>query len=157
MPLARLAALALCLIPAAALAATVKLTVQEPSGVARKGWPVTSGIPFAQGALRDHMASALFGPDGKEMPLQTEVLAKWPDGSARWLLLDFQVDLAANEKKALTLRHGAGVRRAAVDKPVQARKDDTVFRIDTGRVRIWLNAQDFGLLDRVREPQPSPQ
>ena len=46
------------------------------------------------------------------MPLQTESLARWPDGSVRWLLLDFQIDLAAKQKKTLTLRYGPEIRRA---------------------------------------------
>ncbi|MFH1269362.1 MAG: hypothetical protein ABIK89_26840, partial [Planctomycetota bacterium] len=68
-----------------AAAAEVKITVEEPSGVERTGWPVASGIPFAEGALSDHQTSALFAPDGTEVPLQTEPLARWPDGSVRWL------------------------------------------------------------------------
>ena len=72
----------------------VKLTVEEPSGVQRIAWPVTSGIPLTQGALKDDKLAALFD-GGQQMPLQTEVLSRWPDGSIRWLLLDFQVDLAA--------------------------------------------------------------
>ena len=76
-----------------ALSADVKLTVEEPAGAARQAWPVTSGIPFAEGELKDPQAVALLGDDGKRGPLQTEVLARWPDGSIRWLLADFQVDL----------------------------------------------------------------
>jgi len=124
-------------------AATVKLTVEEPSGVERKGWPVTSGIPFAKGALRDHRASALFGPDGKEMPLQTEVLARWPDGSVRWLLLDFQIDLAAKEKKVFTLRCGADVKRAPVEKPLTVWKENEGVIIDTGPMRLLLYPKGF--------------
>ena len=48
-----------------ATAAEVKITVEEPSGVERKGWPVTSGIPFAEGALSHHQTSALFAPENR--------------------------------------------------------------------------------------------
>ncbi len=75
-----------------ATAATVQITVDEPSGVARKGWPVTSGVPLAEGALPEGAAVALYSADGGPVPLQTEVLARWPDGSARWLLLDYSDD-----------------------------------------------------------------
>ncbi len=117
----RLLALVLVLAigPAAVRAKEVRLSVEEPSGVLRQQWPVTSGIPLAQGALCDDQAAALFDPSGREMPLQTETLARWPDGSVRWLLLDFQIDLAAREKKTLVLRFGPGVRRAAVEEPLR--------------------------------------
>ena len=39
---------------------TVRFTVEEPSGVQRCDWPVTSGVPLAQGALKDPNAAALF-------------------------------------------------------------------------------------------------
>ena len=106
---------AVLMLPASsASAAVMKITVEEPSGVDRKAWPVTSGVPLAEGALKDPAAAALFSAGGRELPLQTEVLARWPDGSVRWLLLDFQVDLAAKQTKSLSLRYGENVQRAAI-------------------------------------------
>ncbi len=125
------------------LAAEVPLTVEEPSGVERSQWPVTSGIPFAQGALVGDQAAALFDAAGSEIPLQTESLARWPDGSVRWLLLDFQIDLAAKQKKALTLRYG-DVRRAAVEKPIRVtRQPDGKVTIETGPVRLQYDPKRF--------------
>jgi hypothetical protein len=140
------------------------LTVAEPVGVARQQWPVTSGIPFAEGALRDDRAVALYDAQGRELPLQTETLARWPDGSVRWLLLDFQIDLAAAEKKPLTLRHGRDVRRAAVERPVEAASNpDGLIVIKTGPLRLeyapkmfmpqgaaWLTAAAGGALPEER-------
>ena len=117
---------------------TVPITVEEPSGVDRTGWPVTSGIPLAPGALIDANHSALFFGDDKEIPLQTEVLARWPDGSIRWLLLDFQVDLVAGQKRSFTLRYGDGVERGTIERPVAVRKaDDSVF-IETWPLRLQI-------------------
>ncbi|HUT36640.1 MAG TPA: hypothetical protein VNE39_24335 [Planctomycetota bacterium] len=116
--------------------AMVKLTVEEPSGVERKGWPVTSGVPFAQGALRDPSAMALYASDGAELPLQTEALARWPDGSVRWLLLDFQVDLAPKQKAALTLRHGPGTPRSEVQAPLRIRREAGATHIEAGPLAV---------------------
>src|SRR3990172_2966661 len=87
-----------------ALGAELKLRVEEPAGAARQAWPVTSGIPFAEGELKDPQAVALSDDSGGRAPLQTEVLARWPDGSIRWLLADFQVDLAPRPRKGVTLQ-----------------------------------------------------
>jgi len=126
-----------------AAATDVKLTVEEPSGVARTAWPVTSGIPMAQGALKDDQAAALFDAGAKQMPLQTEVLARWPDGSIRWLLLDFQVGLAAKEKKTLVLRCGPDVQRAAVKDPIQViKKANGEVVLEPGPVRLVYGAKD---------------
>ena len=59
----------------------VALTVEEPAGVARTAWPVTSGVPIHQGQLQDPQSTALFDAEGAQVPLQTEVLSRWPDGS----------------------------------------------------------------------------
>ncbi|MBN1441541.1 MAG: hypothetical protein JXA90_02480, partial [Planctomycetes bacterium] len=127
-----------------ASAGELALTVEEPAGVERARWPVTSGVPLAAGALRDHRASALFDAGGAEVPLQTEPLALWPDGSVRWLLLDFQIDLAAGEKRQLKLRYGPEVRRAAVEKPVLVeRRPDGKVTIETGPLRLQYDPERF--------------
>lgn len=130
-------ALVLVLLASGARAGEVRLAVEEPSGVRRAAWPVTSGVPLAQGELKDHQATALFDAAGQEVPLQTEALAVWPDGSIRWLLLDFQIDLAAKERKSLLLRYGPEVKRAAVENPVRVTKqaDGTVV-LEPGPVRL---------------------
>lgn len=117
----------------------VPIHVAEPSGVARQGWPVTSGIPFPQGVLREPVAVRLVDGAGKEMPLQTRVLGRWGDKSVRWLLLDFQVDLKANETFTGALEVGTAA--AAVAQPVQATKhDDGSVQVDTGALAAKFDA-----------------
>lgn len=136
--------LLLCWMVAAGWAGELKLTVVEPTGVDRNQWPVTSGIPLAAGALRDEQASLLVDETGRELPLQTEVLARWPDGSIRWLLLDFAVDLDVGQQRTFVLRYGAGVRRAVVGDPLQvADGADGKVTIDTGTVRLEYDPQRF--------------
>ena len=158
--------IAFCLIAmlgaTAGLAGEVRLSVEEPAGLERQQWPVTSGIPLAQGALRDDQAVVLLDGSGStgfqpvspetdkmpvlrgEIPLQTETLARWPDGSIRWLLLDFQIDLAPKQKKTLVLRYGPGVRRAPVANPVRVTKQaDGKVTIETGPVRLEYDLESF--------------
>ena len=52
--------------------------------------PVTGGAPLAEGAAPEGAAFVLRDAEGRAVPLQTSVLARWKDGSARWVLLDFQ-------------------------------------------------------------------
>jgi hypothetical protein len=127
----------------AALGADITVSVVEPSGAMRKGWPVTSGVPFAKGALTNDQSVALVTGDGQPVPLQTEVLVRWPDGSVRWLLLDFQVDLAANQKKLFALRHGAAVSRPTILEPVRVSTRDHRTTIDTGQLRLELSEDGF--------------
>ncbi len=139
---------ALLLFGSLALAGTVPLTVEEPSGVAREQWPVTSGIPLAAGELREAKEATLVTAEGSPLPLQTEVLARWPDGSVRWLLLDFQVDLAAKEKKRFTLRYGPGTVPAPVERPIRVDRGGGDVAIETGPLRVangvWLDLNRDG-------------
>jgi hypothetical protein len=57
--------------------------------------PVTIGIPFAKGQLAPSSPVGLRGPDGESVMLQTLPLARWSDGSVKWLLLDFVLPAVA--------------------------------------------------------------
>jgi hypothetical protein len=126
---------------------SIRLSVEEPSGVARTAWPVTSGVPFAEGSLASADHAALFdsgGTDAREIPLQTEALALWPDGSVRWLLLDFQIDLAAGEQKQVALRFGPNVRRMDVENPIAiTTNNEGVVTLNPGPVRLEYDPARF--------------
>jgi len=133
----------LLLFACSAVAGTLQVTVEEPAGVPRQQWPVTSGVPLPTGILRDPADTALFDRDGLSLPLQTEVLARWPDGSIRWLLLDFPIDLASKEKKALTLRYGPGTRPSTIDRPIQVRQESARVVVETGVMRLEIPQKQF--------------
>ena len=58
----------------------------------RPAEPVTVSIPFANGKLTDPRQLRVL--DGDEaLPVQARVLATWPDGSVKWLLVHLQPDL----------------------------------------------------------------
>ncbi|MBN2296050.1 MAG: hypothetical protein JXM70_26700 [Pirellulales bacterium] len=126
-------------------AGAISIVVAEPSGVARTAWPVTSGIPFGQGVLQKPGDVALFDEKGNEIPLQTETLARWPDGSIRWLLLDFQIDLQAKQRRVLDLRYGKGIQRKAVVDPVSVEERDGQVVVDTGPMELRLGGKSDSL------------
>ena len=61
-----IAAVVLC---SAAGAVEVKLTVEDPAKVARKGEAVTTGVPFAKGVLKD-VSKLSVSAGGKKVPAQ---------------------------------------------------------------------------------------
>ena len=127
----------------------VGFSVTEPSGIERTSWPVTSGLPLPRGALFDPHASALIDFADQRQPLQTEALSRWPDGSVRWLLLDFQVSLDAGQQKQFTLQYGAGVSRHPIEQPLHIEQTPNSVEINTGVLRIVLSKNSFRLLDAV--------
>ena len=68
----------------------VILTVQEESGIERRAWPVTRGVPLPQGAVADCADLWLEDARGRAVTLQSRPLSHWPDGSIKWVLLIFK-------------------------------------------------------------------
>ena len=78
------------------------ITVQDIAGIDSPR-PVTGGVPIAEGVATEGTKFGLHDQTGQSVPLQTSVLARWKDGSARWVLLDFQANPLANEKQEFVL------------------------------------------------------
>ena len=83
----------------------VPLTVVNREAAAIAGAPITTGVPFARGVLRDSQQVRITR-SGSEIPSQFLPTAYWPDGSIRWLLVDFQTDLTASGSSQVTLQTG---------------------------------------------------
>ena len=138
----------------AAWGATVRvpLVVQEPTGLARTDWPITSGIPFAKGALAASEPARLTEADGnKPLPLQTRVTCRWPDGSVKWLLIDSRLSLTAGQTKKLYLESGGGA-VGAPESPggiLSASKNSEGVTVSTGPLRATLK-QNVNLPGPVR-------
>ena len=133
-----------------ALAASVPLTVTEDAGVARQNEGVTSGLPFPMGLVKTNTPLRLLDERGAELPLQAQTTATWRDGTVKWVLLDFQTDLAAGSTRTFRLEHGEGVRRDAVP-AVRIQMEDTADKlwINTGPLRFSISKRNFGILDEA--------
>ena len=80
----------------------LSITVGNMAGIDRLR-PVTGGVPIAERAAPEGCSFTLLEQNGNSVPVQTSVLARWEDGSARWVLLDFQSRPPANGKISYAL------------------------------------------------------
>ena len=135
--------LALLLTGGPAVAGEVALRVDWGGATLAQPFPVTGGIPVARGALKDESAVRLLAGD-HEVPLQTEVLAWWPDGSVKWLLLDFQ---AVPGQTRLTLQWGA--KRRPASGGIVASEAAGAVTLDTGPLKLSVRADGSGFLDEL--------
>jgi hypothetical protein len=62
--------------------------VRLTSATTSRHQPVRVGIPLPQGSLRGVTSAVLASPCGGRYPAQLTVLATWPDGSIKWLLVE---------------------------------------------------------------------
>ena len=133
---------------------SLELTAYEPGGVRRRAFPLTAGLPFAPGALRDTRSLALTDAAGAPSPLQTRVLERHRDESIRWLLLDYQADF----KPFVTIGHGLnldarggtpamhphGVRVEQAPDRMAVSNGVLEFEIDPARCRLLANMRRAG-------------
>ena len=102
--------------------ARVALTIHNPQQTRFKGiFPVTSGVPFPRGTLSSDAHLRLLDAQDQEVPLQTEVLARWLDGSVKWVLLDFQAN--PSQASAYSLEYGREVTRRSFPSPLRVVDD----------------------------------
>ncbi len=116
---------------------------QLQPGVPRTAEPVTVGLPLPD-SLGVEEADEL-GLSGSAIG-QFRVLARWPSGNVRWVLVDTQSDLAANgQSSAIALVPGTGDFGGAD----LATDLGATIRVDTGPAQFTIRKQGFNLLDRV--------
>src|SRR5437762_6388533 len=148
--LARPLTLALALAAGAARAATpllaVPLALEERAGVARHAWPASASVPLPRGRVQSPDKLWLAAPDGRAAPLQARALERWPDGSVRWLLLDFLADVPAGQVATYTLREGAAPAPASGARVRLAAGPDGARVPDSGALRATVAARRAALL-----------
>lgn len=112
--------------------------------------PVTSGVPIPQSAnLVDLSTLRLLDVDGNPIPAQFTPTARWgggpfePDKPVRWLLLDFQINVAAGESVQVHLVDSGG--DIAPFPTLEVRDDPDVFTIEIGETRFTLDKSSGGL------------
>lgn len=115
---------------------SVAITVPNSSGVTMEAAPMSVGVPFPIGVLKDDSHLRLVDARGNEHPLQTEVTSRWSRfGSIRWLMADFTVDLDG-EPVELQLEYGPEVSRADKETLRVVAMPGGFPAVDAGRLRI---------------------
>lgn len=90
-------------------AGQLAITVRDVAGLSSLR-PASGGVPLPQGTAPEGTRFVLREETGGSVPLQTSVLARWKDGSARWVLLDFPSAPAAHGTTRYALSWGKDTR-----------------------------------------------
>ncbi len=128
-------------------AVEVPVNVAEPAGIARKAEPVSGGISLPAGMFKPGTVKLALFDGNKSIPVQVSELVVGPKGFVRWVLLDFQLDLGANETKKLLLKAGVPVVPA---QPLKISESANVVYVNTGRVSFEIRKdKPFSLNENV--------
>jgi hypothetical protein len=128
----------------------VEIELLEEAGVDRQEAAVTFGFPLPKGGVYDLAHFRLSDPDGEQVSAQFTATSFWPDGSLKWVLIDFTDSFEANEKRVYTLDFGSEIRRAeTTQQGVTIEENDDVISVNTGPLQAQINKQTFKLFDGV--------
>lgn len=82
----------------------IRIDLKGANHIHYEGSPVKLGVPFERGSLL-HQTELRLHDDDRELPIQTQVTEKWPDGSIRWVLLEFLAPPSDSSEKTAQIQN----------------------------------------------------
>ncbi len=126
------------------------LTFEKISRYDRLAEPVSVSVPLARGRLSDPQRLIIADGRGRLWPLQREVLARWEDGSIKWLQVHWQPDLPGNRDAAMALRlDGAAGEPQRPAQRVTVVESADGLRVDTGLLAFDVARRGFMPIENV--------
>ena len=101
--------------------------------------PISFGVPFAQGELRDVTSITL----NNNISTDTWVNARWPDGSVKWAGIAAVVPENTKELRIVKKTSKSS------ESSLSVQEDDGRITIRTGRLTAWLSKQGEQLFDSL--------
>ena len=125
-----------------------RITIKETAGLDRHSEPVSLGIPFPKGAVKASGLNTIGLADssGSPLPCQARELARWPDGSLKWVLLNFQAAVPAHD--TATWQVSTGTNPTDVF-GIDIREHPDQIHVNTGAALFSVNPRRFVPFDEV--------
>lgn len=124
----------------------INMTIHNRSESDRPDEPVAVGVPFPRGLIKQLPEITAVTDTDKRKPVQAHPLAVWDDGSIKFALAQFPVDLPRNSSTRLRLEPGQAPRPAPVCR-LEEQADSLV--INTGPMQVFVNKAKTAGLDKV--------
>ena len=111
---------------------------------------ISNGVPLLAGQATDVKQLRVVDPQGKAVPAQFRVLARWwrGDDSIRWVLVSFRRSETEGPKPVYKLV-GSRAPAPAPKTALKLTETDELITVDTGKARFEVNRKRFNLLHRV--------
>jgi len=119
------------------------LTFEKISRYDRRAEPVSFSVPLARGTLADPRRLSIADADGRTYPLQRQVLARWEDGSIKWLQVHWQPDLPGNREATFALQVGNPAEEPEPNQHVTVTESAEGLRVDTGPLAFTVSRAGF--------------
>jgi hypothetical protein len=129
---------------------SVTFKVDDAAGIARSAWPVTFGMPFSTGQLKNADSIAILTAAGKAVPQDHRVVAQWPDGSVKWLHIDCQVDVPKSGSESFKVTWGGTAPASKPGSDLHITKNGDRIDVDTGAITFSISPGGGGIPENVK-------
>jgi PcRGLX-like protein central beta sandwich domain len=127
----------------------IKISVTEPSGVARKSVPVSGGIPLPLRVYKKDQVFTVTSSGGQAIAAQVLPLVVDKDGFVSWVLVDLQTDIPAKGRVELVLR--AGGQKVSPPVKLQVTEGNDGVTVNTGKMVFTISKTlPFSLFSSVK-------
>lgn len=119
------------------------------------GLPLTFGLPLAQGMIYAPPDLQL-DTAGEAQPVQARIHARWPDDSARWLLVDTVIPSALAEKRTIDA-HLTTLSAPSQHQPGLTNESTASgFAVTAGKLRVSIEAHGQLVIEQRRDDEWIP-
>jgi hypothetical protein len=125
---------------------SIPISVAETDGIARAAEPVSAGIPLPREAVFGVGDLALVDADGSAIPAQFQVSARWPDGSIKWILVEFKATVETGRTAVFELRRAAAMTQT---RSIVVKENAESIEVDTGGACFYLDKRVHKPFSRV--------
>ena len=126
----------------------ISIEIVNDSNIAIEKHPFSIGVPCSKGSVVE-LGNLKLDLNGESVPFSVVPLATWSDESVKWLLLDFQASVDANEQVSFQLLGDEGLDRQP--EFAQVIIDDTgdEYLVDTGPTQFTVSKLTLGPFHQV--------
>ncbi|MCX7591910.1 MAG: hypothetical protein N2255_09825 [Kiritimatiellae bacterium] len=112
---------------------------------------IANGVPLAPGMAAEPTELHVIGPDGREVPAQFRVLARYwrRDNSIRWVLASFMAEVPEKGETVYRLV-GRNKGEPVPGTPMKVEEDGEFIRVNTGAALFEISKKRFNLLNKVQ-------
>ncbi len=127
----------------------IELVATEPGAVGRRNFPLTVGLPFPRGLLPAGDPVTMFDGTGAPQAVQTRVMETHVDGSARWMLLDYQADMPPLGDSKHLLALGRDGTEPASGRRIEIKRRGRRLAVANGALELEIDGARCRPLERI--------
>lgn len=127
-----------------------KLTVHNDIHRKLNCMPITIGVPWPEGKLKDQNRICAYDGEGRPVLTGVTTLNRWKDNSIQWTLLDFMTDFEPTSDRKFEIRTDKPAKTDSVKNRVAVKEGADGVAVSNGKVEIKLSEKGKEFIECLR-------